>query len=182
MGSCLENMTFVISAEDAFARILYLDKFDQFGQELEGSRCKMRFWVNRRTDYAIRVVLGLARYPEGTRVAAERLSREMLIPLPMLYRLLKPLARAGLVRTYPGAGGGLELARSPERITLWDVITAVEQPPQVSECVEYPEVCPFAPTCPVRRRWLRLQRILREELESTTFAQLAAETAAVQTP
>ena len=136
----------------------------------------MRFWVKRRTDYAIRIVLGLARYPRGARVAAQRLSKDMLIPLPMLYRLLNELSRAGLVRTYPGSGGGLELARSPEEITLWDVITAVEQPPQVSECVEQPAACPFSAICPVRQRWIRLQNLIRTELESTTFAELAAET------
>ncbi|NPA31010.1 MAG: Rrf2 family transcriptional regulator [Chloroflexi bacterium] len=135
----------------------------------------MRFWINRRADYAIRVVLGLAQHPPGTRVSAQQLSEEMLIPLSLLYSLLKDLNRAKLVRTYPGPKGGLELARAPEDITLRDVVEAMDRLPQVSECVGEPEVCPFAPACPVRRRWARLHRLVLQELENTTFADLAAE-------
>ncbi len=135
----------------------------------------MRFWVNRRTDYAVRVVLGLAQHPPGSRVSAQQLSQEMLIPLSLLYSLLKELSRAKLVRTYPGPKGGLELARPAEDITLWDVMAAMGRLPAVSECVEAPETCPFASACPVRRRWARLQRLVQRELEGTTFAELAAE-------
>ncbi len=135
----------------------------------------MHFLINRRTDYAVRVILGLAKYPAGTRVSAQQLSEDMLIPLPMLYSLLKELARARLIRTYPGAGGGVELAHDPADITLWDVVAAVDRPPQVSECVDHPGSCPFAPTCPVRRRWARIQRLIQEELEGVTFAELVQE-------
>lgn len=142
----------------------------------------MHFLVNRRTDYAVRVILGLARYPAGTRVSAQQLSEEMLIPLPMLYSLLKELARAQLIRTYPGAGGGVELAHDPADITLWDVVVSVDRPPQVSECVDHPGSCPFAPSCPVRRRWARIQRLIQEELEQVTFAELLQEAQASMFP
>ncbi len=135
----------------------------------------MRYWINRRTDYAIRVVLGLAKHPPGTRVSAQQLSQEMLIPLSLLYSLLKELSRAQLVRTYPGPKGGLELARPAQDITLRDVIEAMDRLPRVSECIDQLDSCPFSTACPVRRRWARLQRLVLKELESTTFADLAAE-------
>lgn len=135
----------------------------------------MRFWINRRTDYAVRVVLGLAEHPPGTRVSAQQLSDKMLVPLSLLYSLLKDLSRAKLVRTYPGPKGGLELARPAEEITLRDVLAAMDRLPQVSECVGHPGVCPFSHACPVRRRWARLQRVVLQELENVTFADLAAE-------
>ncbi len=135
----------------------------------------MRYWINRRTDYAIRVVLGLAKHPPGTRVSAQQLSQEMLIPLSLLYSLLKELSRAQLVRTYPGPKGGLELARPAQDITLRDVIEAMDRLPRVSECIDLPDSCPFSSACPVRRRWARLQHMILKELESTTFADLAAE-------
>ncbi|NPA06570.1 MAG: Rrf2 family transcriptional regulator [Chloroflexi bacterium] len=136
----------------------------------------MRFWINRRTDYAIRVILGLAKYPPGTRIAAQQLSEDMLIPLSLLYSLLKDLIRAKLVKTYPGPKGGLELARPADQITLRDVIEAMDRLPQVSECVTEPGVCPFANACPVRRRWARIHRLVLRELERTTFADLVKET------
>lgn len=135
----------------------------------------MHFLINRRTDYAIRVILGLARRPPGTRVSSQQLSEEMCISLPMLYSLLKEMARARLIRTYPGVGGGVELAHAPENITLWDVVAAMDRTPHIAECVEHPGACPFAGTCPVRKHWMRLQRLVRQELESMTFAQLARE-------
>lgn len=133
----------------------------------------VHFLINRKTDYAIRALLGLARRPAGVRVPAQHLSQEMYIPLPMLYNLVQALARAGLVRTSPGIRGGVELARQPEHITLWDVLVAVNGRLQVAECIERPTICPFAPRCPVRQRWMQLQRLIEDELRSVTIAQLA---------
>jgi Rrf2 family protein len=140
------------------------------------------FRINRQTDYAIRVLLALARRPAGERLAASILGEEMLIPRAFLGRIVAQLAHAGLVQTFPGRDGGLQLSRPAEELTLRDVIEAIEGPILLSECMAGEEACPFEGRCPVRGRWAHLQKTILNELGCMTFAALAAETAFVQGP
>jgi len=138
--------------------------------------------INRQTDYAIRVLLALAQEPEGSRLPSARIGQEMLIPRAFLTRIVAELAQAGLLLTFPGREGGLQLARPAEQLTLKDVVQAFEGPVLLSECMLGEEACPFEGACPVRTRWGRLQKAILDELERTTFAALALETENMQGP
>ncbi len=134
--------------------------------------------ISRETDYAIRVLLALARRSPGERVLTREVQEEMLIPKHIVGRVVSRLAKGGFVESLPGRGGGIRLARSPQQINLREVVTYFERAFVVSDCVEDPTTCPFASHCPVRRRWSRLQRMILQELEKTTFADLATESLA----
>jgi Rrf2 family protein len=138
--------------------------------------------INRQTDYAIRVVLALAKQPAGARLATSSIGTEMLVPRAFLSRIVARLAQTGLVITFPGRDGGLQLPCPAEKITLWDVVNAMEGPFQLSDCMNGEEACPFEGSCPVRSRWGRLQSAISDELQRTTFADLAAETVSVTGP
>ncbi len=133
--------------------------------------------ITRHTDYAIRVILALAKRPPGARLSTARIREEMLIPAALSARIVAELARGNFIHTFPGRDGGLQLARPAEEINLRQVVEYFEGPIDVSECLiaEGPG-CVFEASCPVRRRWARLRRLIREELESQTFDQLARET------
>lgn len=137
--------------------------------------------INRQTDYAVRVVLALAKHPQGTRLATGIIQREMLIPRAFLSRIVAQLASAGLVRTYPGRDGGLELPHSAESITLKDVVEAFEGPLLLSECLEShgADDCPFRGSCPVSSKWGRVQTAMVKEMASINFKDLAEEAAAM---
>ncbi len=137
------------------------------------------FRVNRQTDYAIRVLLMLAQKPEGTRLSTSEIGREMLIPAAFLPRIVAQLAQANLLVTFPGREGGLQLPRPAAQITLKDVVELMEGPLLLSECMTGEEACPFEGDCRVRCRWTNLQSRILEELNSTTFADLARETVQV---
>jgi Rrf2 family protein len=139
------------------------------------------FRVNRQTDYAIRVVLALARQPQGTRLSSFEIGKEMLVPAAFLSRIVAQLAQAGLVLTFPGRGGGLQLSRPPDEITLRDVVELMEGPFLLSECMLGEQACPFEGACPVRTRWSRLQNVILVELGNTKFSELAQEANTVQT-
>jgi Rrf2 family transcriptional regulator, iron-sulfur cluster assembly transcription factor len=138
------------------------------------------FRVNRQTDYAIRVLLMLAQQPQGTRLATSEISREMLIPTAFLPRIVAQLAQADLLLTFTGRDGGLQLPRPADQITLKDVIEEMEGPMLLSECMTGEEACPFEGDCRVRCRWNDLQSRLLEELDRTTFADLARESTGVE--
>jgi Rrf2 family protein len=133
------------------------------------------FRVNRQTDYAIRVILALAKQPQGTRLSSAEIGKEMLIPGAFLARIVAQLAQAGLLKTFPGREGGLQLARPANEITLRDVVEFMEGRFLLSECMTGEEACPFESACPVRLRWDGLQGVILTELEKTNFTLLAEE-------
>jgi Rrf2 family protein len=133
------------------------------------------FRINRKTDYAIRIMVCLARRPFGTRLPTQEIQTEMLIPRAFLQRIIADLSKNELIRTFPGPSGGLELARSAESINLKHIWEAVEGPLLISECLQAPGECPLDAACPVRRRWCRLQALLVHELEATSLQQLGLE-------
>lgn len=138
--------------------------------------------INRQTDYAVRVVLALAQKPMGTRLSTKRIGKIMLIPKNFLPRIVAKLAQKEIITTFAGRDGGLELSRSPEKITLRDVVEAFEGTLMLSECIEGNNACPFETACVVRPRWTRLQNVILEELEATTFLILAKEANAKNPP
>jgi Rrf2 family protein len=133
------------------------------------------FRINRRTDYAIRVMVGLAKRPFNTRLPTQVIQEEMQIPRPFLQRIIADLSRTDLLLTFPGPTGGLELARPAETINLRQIWEAVEGPLLISDCLESPGTCPLDNGCPVHFRWRRIQSLLAKEMESATLDQLAAE-------
>jgi Rrf2 family protein len=131
--------------------------------------------VNRRTDYAIRVILSLAKRGTGVCVSTAEIRREMLIPPVLAQRIVADLARGGFIQTFPGRNGGLTLARSAALINLRQVMEQFEERFVSVDCLSSGGGCPFDEKCPVRCRWSRLQGVILNELEQITFDELARE-------
>ncbi|HEX5809265.1 MAG TPA: Rrf2 family transcriptional regulator [Anaerolineales bacterium] len=133
--------------------------------------------INRQTDYAVRIVLALAKQGESARLSSGEIQREMQIPPSIMPRIVALLARAELVNTFPGRDGGLMLPRPAAQITLKDVVEVVEGPILLSDClqVEKEEDCPFQSQCPVRSKWGRVQMAILREMAAITFESLAQE-------
>ena len=83
-------------------------------------------------DYAVRIVEYLTKHPE--RRDAKTISVETQIPLRFSLKILRELVAEGLVCSFKGAKGGYTLAKSPEEITLRQVIELVEGPYMLSRC------------------------------------------------
>lgn len=131
--------------------------------------------INRKTDYAIRVVLALARQGDDAMLSTPQIQTEMLIPRALCIRVVAELVKGGFIVTFPGREGGLKLARPAAEINLRQVVTFFEDNFTVSECLHGGGTCPFDHNCPVRCRWARLQALILKELENTTFDKLAQE-------
>src|SRR5512141_2617530 len=134
--------------------------------------------INRQTDYAVRVVLALAKRGEGVRLSTAEIQQEMLIPPALMTRIVAQLSREGLINTFPGRDGGLMLPRPASQITLKDVVEVFEGPILLSECMQVKgeNDCPFQSNCPVRSKWGRVQVAMLREMASITFEDLVKET------
>ena len=78
--------------------------------------------ITRETDYAIVLMSRLAETPNGSICRARELAHGVGLPYPMASKILKCLAREGLLKSHRGARGGYTLARGPEEISVAEVI------------------------------------------------------------
>ncbi len=133
--------------------------------------------INRQTDYAVRVVLALAKRGEGVRLSSTDIQQEMLIPKAFMGRIVAQLSKGNLINTFAGRDGGLSLPRPASQITLKDVVELFEGPVLLSQCMEVrgEDDCPFQANCPVRPKWGRVQVAMMREMAAITFEDLAKE-------
>lgn len=129
--------------------------------------------LTRQGDYAVRVMVDLAAQAPDVAVRREQIQVRQDVPAAYLAKIIQALARAGLVRTRPGARGGVTLNAPAEAVTLLQVIEAVEGPIRLNRCVEAPGACPRDRFCPVHLVWMRLQALVTRELDGVTIAALA---------
>jgi Rrf2 family transcriptional regulator, iron-sulfur cluster assembly transcription factor len=135
--------------------------------------------INRQTDYAVRLILSLARREEGKRVSTAEIRKEMLIPPALAQRIVADLARGNFILTFPGRDGGLTLSRPASEINLRQIVEHFEGKFFISDCLVDGGDCPLDNNCPVRFRWTRLQSQIVKELEQITFEDLARDSLSV---
>jgi Rrf2 family protein len=114
--------------------------------------------VTREADYAIRCVLEVARHG---RISAAEVARTRSISRTFLGKIVQTLAKAGIVSTRRGVGGGISLAVGPEDLTLLQIIEAIEGPLVLNECLVSQPDCPQIAVCPAYPYLCEAQRSLR---------------------
>lgn len=129
--------------------------------------------ITKTTDYGIVLLTHMAERPEH-RFNAPELAHEAALPLPMVSKILKTLAREGLLASHRGAAGGYALARRPEEIPVSEVIAALEGPIAITECIDdTPGECAQEAVCPLRSNWQLINSAIRRALDGIQLAQMA---------
>jgi Rrf2 family protein len=127
--------------------------------------------ITRQADYAVRAVHYLAQLGLEQRAATSQIAQEQHIPPSFLAKIVSQLSVAGLLQTSRGARGGVSLARSPEQISLLEVVEAIDGPIYLNECVaDNGGSCIFGEDCPMQPVWCEAQSQLVNTLKITTFA------------
>ena len=84
--------------------------------------------VSRSTGYALLAVGYLAQHQDEGIILSQDIAKKYNIPLEYLLKILQQLVRANILRSKRGPRGGFNLARNPRKVTLLEVIEAVEGP------------------------------------------------------
>jgi len=129
--------------------------------------------VSKLTDYATVVMTCLAGAGDGV-LSAQVLAERARLEPPTVSKLLKQLAQAELVASVRGANGGYRLARAPERISIADIVTAMEGPIGMTECSAHAGQCGHESHCGVRANWQRINQAISSALEGVTLADMIA--------
>lgn len=129
--------------------------------------------VSKLTDYATVVLARMAQAPAQVHTAPELAERTHLAR-PTVSKLLKQLARGGLLTSYRGAHGGYLLTLPPDQITAARIIDTVEGPVAMTECGLDGHRCELEQVCQVGPQWQQINRAVRAALEGVTLADLAS--------
>jgi Rrf2 family protein len=131
----------------------------------------------------------LAALPKGVGLPANALAEFHALAPAYMAKHMQGLARAGVVESVRGAGGGYRLARAPTDISLWDIVEAIEGDEPAFRCAEIrqqgPCVTPqgdFRKPCEIHAAFSRAENAWRIELKSVSLADIATEVARKATP
>lgn len=126
--------------------------------------------LTRRSDYGLRAVFALAQSAEL--LSAKQIAQEHDLPIAFVKKLLQKLCRAGLVRGTVGKQGGYALARSPEKISVRELLHALEGDLSPVSCLAPDPSCELTSRCVTRPMWKRIDRKIQEALESLSLRDL----------
>lgn len=128
--------------------------------------------VTKLADYGIVMLTYFASHYEST-FNARDVAKEVRLPQPVVSKVLKLLARHGLLASLRGIKGGYGLAKPPQDITVAEIIRALEGPIAVTECTDSIHGdCGLQVGCPVRTNWHLINRAIHDALEKITLAEM----------
>jgi len=126
--------------------------------------------LTKSLDIAFMILLQLA--AKERKSNAKALSLILHFPVNHISKIIQTLSRGGYIRTRRGKGGGIELAKPPQKINLKDVIHSVEGPLFLMECTRHRDICPFSSKCLLRLKIKEVQETMMRIFERTTIADL----------
>ncbi len=132
----------------------------------------MGLQLTRGGEYAVRAMMYLARHPVGEVSSLHDICREQDVPESFLAKIFQSLTRAGLVASHRGARGGFSLARPADRISVREVVEAIDGPISLNACVLWPEECHRSASCPMHTVWERTQERMMSVLDEVTLDEL----------
>ena len=116
---------------------------------------------SKSSEYALRALVYLATLDSTRMATVEEISAHEQIPKHFLAKLLQGLARAGVLCSVKGPGGGFALAVHPAQVTLLDVIESVDGPVDFDRCAVGLDECTDSTPCPCHDEWTRLRESIR---------------------
>jgi len=128
--------------------------------------------IRRNTDYAVRLVVHLAKHYGNEPISTRSAAAEEHVPYQLACKLMQKLNNAKLVTSCMGPRGGFVLAAEPSKISLLDVVKVIQGPVNMNRCLLGEETCPKQTTCKVRGKLASLQKNINSGLAAITLDEL----------
>ena len=130
--------------------------------------------ITLTADYGVRLMTRLAAAPQGTRMTVAELAQECSASAAFTGKILQRLANARLVASRRGFEGGFELARPSDQISVLDIVSALDGPLCLNECLPGAAGCDRQPWCGAYDVWVRAQAALAAVLAAESLDRLAS--------
>ena len=128
--------------------------------------------IRRNTDYAVRLAVHLAKHYGNEPISTRAAAAEEHVPYQLACKLMQKLNNAKLVTSCMGPKGGFVLATASSKISLLDVVEAIQGPINLNRCLMSENTCPQRTTCTVRSKLASLQKNITSGLAGITFDEL----------
>jgi|ERR1035437_1066366 Rrf2 family protein len=131
--------------------------------------------VSTKGRYALRALTHLAiSFDEknNTPVSIKEISSKEDISNRYLENIFVAMRKANLVKSLKGEKGGFMLAVPPDKITVFDILQAVEKGTATTKCAADFDFCGNAPKCGIRKVWVRLDKLVSGYLKDTTLSEV----------
>jgi Rrf2 family protein len=134
--------------------------------------------LSKRGEYGLKAIIDLASQDELAAFSQIKdIAARQQIPVKFLEQILLTLKNAGLLRSRAGVGGGYSLAKSPDEITLGQVVRTLDGPLAPISCVSQMAyercVCDDEATCGLRLTMLDVRNAIADILDETTLADVS---------
>lgn len=138
--------------------------------------------LSKLTDYAVVMMVHMGQ-SDGRVFSAAQIAEETGVPAPTVAKLLKNLARADLLISIRGVNGGYRMDRTPEEVSIAEVVQALEGPIALTACVDgADDSCTVESLCGMRGNWNKVNTAIRTALEGVSLAEMAVQPVNFLTP
>jgi Rrf2 family transcriptional regulator, cysteine metabolism repressor len=132
------------------------------------------FKVPQKIHHGLLLTTELAtRYAEKRTVSLQEIAQTAGISQGFLEQVAFPLRKAGIIAGRRGSGGGYRLAKDPARLTVADVLAAIEGPISVMDCLGDQGLCALSDCCANRNVWMKVRGLITKTLTNMTVAEAA---------
>jgi Rrf2 family protein len=132
--------------------------------------------LSKKSDYALMSMKHLATRPgEAGAASAREIAEAYSIPLDLLAKVLQQLVRQHLLVSVQGTRGGYRLARTPDAITVADIVQAMDGPFTVTACSPDDHACDQYSTCSIRDPLWKIRNRIFQTLNAVTLAEMAVD-------
>jgi len=128
--------------------------------------------LSTKIRYGVRAMIDIGSHCSDRPVPLTDVSRRQDVSAKYLEAIMPSLKAAELVRSVKGPGGGYMLARKPGEITLYDILSALEGPACLVDCVNQPGSCRGQSDCVSSDVWKNLSHLINSNLRSVTIGEL----------
>ena len=131
--------------------------------------------LSKKAEYAFMAARHLALNNSGHYSTAKEIAENYRIPFQLVAKVLQNFTKSELVTSFQGVKGGYKLNRSPDNISLIEIIKSVESNYQLTECMEQDSLrsdCSHLDCCKIRDPLLEIQRKIDNVFEQTSLKQI----------
>jgi FeS assembly SUF system regulator len=129
--------------------------------------------ISKLTDYATVILTHIAHQPDELHAASD-ITNETGVALPTVSKVLKLLAKSNILTSHRGSKGGYVLSRKPSQTNVAEIISAIEGPISMTECITDSGICEQEASCEIKGNWNLINRAVYTALEAVNLADMVA--------
>ena len=129
--------------------------------------------INRSTEYSIRALIYMAMNYSSEIITKDEICKTQGVTPGFLTKIMQPLLKAGLVKSFRGAKGGFQLARDPKEVTLYEVVQLIDNVMMLNACLVGEESCTRDNVCFMHTIWEEAKESVRDIFKKYTLHEIA---------